>query len=115
MLYIFGGLPGAGKSALSRSLARARQAVYLRIDTIEQAMRDGGCRLQGRRGIWLPMRLLLTTCAWGESGIYSTRRGVRLSALLSDEDIALVVDWLAPVDRMYAKILPADQDQGGRK
>ena len=50
MLYIFGGLPGAGKSALSRSLARARQAVYLRIDTIEQAMRDGGCRLQGPEG-----------------------------------------------------------------
>lgn len=50
MLYIFGGLPGAGKSALARFLARSRQAVYLRIDTIEQAMRDGGCLLQGPEG-----------------------------------------------------------------
>lgn len=39
-LYIFAGLPGTGKSELSKSLARERRAVYLRIDTIEQALRD---------------------------------------------------------------------------
>lgn len=50
MLYIFGGLPGAGKSTLSRYLARERQAVYLRLDTIEQTLRDGGCRVQGPEG-----------------------------------------------------------------
>jgi hypothetical protein len=36
LLYIFGGLPGTGKSALSRELARQRGAVHLRFDTIEQ-------------------------------------------------------------------------------
>jgi predicted kinase len=40
MLYIFSGLPGTGKSTLARQLAEERQAVYLRIDTIEQALRD---------------------------------------------------------------------------
>lgn len=50
MLYIFGGLPGSGKSALSRHLARTRQAVYLRIDTIEQALRDSGGLIQGPEG-----------------------------------------------------------------
>ena len=39
-LYIFSGLPGAGKSALSKRVARYFNAVYLRIDTIEQALRD---------------------------------------------------------------------------
>ena len=39
-LYIFAGLPGTGKSELSKILARERRAVYLRIDTIEQALRD---------------------------------------------------------------------------
>ena len=39
-LYIFAGLPGTGKSELSQNLARERRAVYLRIDTIEQALRD---------------------------------------------------------------------------
>jgi len=39
-LFIFAGLPGSGKSALSQRLAQQVNAVYLRIDTIEQALRD---------------------------------------------------------------------------
>lgn len=39
-LFIFAGLPGSGKSTLARLLAADLNAVYLRIDTIEQAMRD---------------------------------------------------------------------------
>ena len=39
-LYIFAGLPGAGKSTLARRLAADIGAAYLRIDTIEQALRD---------------------------------------------------------------------------
>jgi predicted kinase len=39
-LYIFSGLPGTGKTTLSQALAKQTSAVYLRIDTIEQAMRD---------------------------------------------------------------------------
>ena len=40
MLIIFGGLPGVGKTTLAKQLARQLDAVYLRIDSIEQAMRD---------------------------------------------------------------------------
>jgi predicted kinase len=40
ILYIFSGLPGSGKSTLSQQIARRVNAVYLRIDTIEQALRD---------------------------------------------------------------------------
>src|SRR5262249_12106203 len=40
MLIVFGGLPATGKSTLARALAQERQAVYLRIDTIEQALRS---------------------------------------------------------------------------
>jgi predicted kinase len=39
-LYIFSGLPGAGKTVLARQLATHFRAAYLRIDTIEQALRD---------------------------------------------------------------------------
>ncbi|MCF3946806.1 AAA family ATPase [Acidiphilium iwatense] len=40
MLIVVAGLPGTGKSTLAKAIAREREAVYLRIDTIEQAIRD---------------------------------------------------------------------------
>lgn len=40
VLIILSGLPGTGKSTLAQRLARETGAVYLRIDTIEQALRD---------------------------------------------------------------------------
>ncbi|SCX33628.1 AAA family ATPase [Agrobacterium rosae] len=39
MLIIFGGLPGSGKSTIAQTLAIRLQATYLRLDTIEQAIR----------------------------------------------------------------------------
>ena len=52
-LYLFASLPGSGKSTLAQRLAQHVGAAYVRIDTIEQALRDvralqaqgaGGCR-----------------------------------------------------------------------
>jgi predicted kinase len=40
LLIIFGGLPGTGKSTLARELAQRCGATYLRIDSIEQALRE---------------------------------------------------------------------------
>jgi len=42
MLIIFGGLPGTGKTVIARELAGQLSAVYFRIDSIEQAIRDSG-------------------------------------------------------------------------
>jgi predicted kinase len=42
MLIIFAGLPGAGKSSVARELAGKLDAVWLRIDSIEQAIRESG-------------------------------------------------------------------------
>jgi predicted kinase len=38
-LFIFGGLPGTGKTSLARGVAQTTGAFFLRIDTIEQALR----------------------------------------------------------------------------
>jgi predicted kinase len=40
MLIVFAGLPGTGKSSVARKLTGKLDAVWLRIDSIEQAIRD---------------------------------------------------------------------------
>ena len=50
MLIALGGLPGVGKSTLAASLAQRIGAVHLRIDTIEQAMRNVGFEVSGPEG-----------------------------------------------------------------
>ena len=42
MLYILGGLPAVGKTELSKHLASSIGAAHIRIDTIEQELRDSG-------------------------------------------------------------------------
>lgn len=39
-LFILSGLPGVGKTTIARGLCAAKTCVYLRIDTIEQGLRD---------------------------------------------------------------------------
>ena len=50
MLIALGGLPGVGKSTLAAALARRIRAVNLRIDTVEQAMRNVGLTVSGPEG-----------------------------------------------------------------
>jgi hypothetical protein len=40
MIIIFGGLPGTGKTSIAKRLASRLQAVYLRLDSIEQTIRN---------------------------------------------------------------------------
>jgi predicted kinase len=40
MLIVFGGLPGTGKTTVAKALAQKLDAMYLRVDTIEQALRS---------------------------------------------------------------------------
>jgi predicted kinase len=42
MLIIFGGLPGTGKTTISKQLAKQLKATYLRVDTVEQALKTNG-------------------------------------------------------------------------
>src|SRR5688500_14775715 len=46
MLVILSGLPGVGKTTVASALARAAGAVHLRIDSIEQTLRDAGWRVE---------------------------------------------------------------------
>lgn len=50
VLHVLGGLPGCGKSTLARALAGRVGAVWLRVDTIEQSIRDAGGTFVGPEG-----------------------------------------------------------------
>lgn len=50
ILIVFGGLPGTGKSMISKELVGRMSACYLRIDVIEQALKTD-CRLDNDLGI----------------------------------------------------------------
>ena len=47
MLVVLSGLPGVGKTTIARRLATAISAVYVRIDSIEQALRADGLNVKG--------------------------------------------------------------------
>jgi len=47
MLIALSGLPGVGKTTIARALAAAIDAVHLRIDSIEQALRNTGLKVEG--------------------------------------------------------------------
>ncbi|WP_368882673.1 AAA family ATPase [Proteus mirabilis] len=59
MLIIFNGLPECGKSTIAQALAKRLNALYLRIDTIEQAIRkaDEDSREMGPAGYFVAYSL----------------------------------------------------------
>lgn len=50
VLMVLSGLPGVGKSTIAKALLAQWPALYLRIDTIEQALRDARVVTPGRDG-----------------------------------------------------------------
>ncbi|MBP8082932.1 MAG: AAA family ATPase [Spirochaetes bacterium] len=93
VLYIFSGLPGVGKSVLAKALAEKTKSVYLRIDTIEQAIRDlCSFEVQGE-GYRLAYRIVEDNLRLGNSVVADscnpwdlTRREWQQAAVNSDAD-----------------------------
>ncbi|MFM0158679.1 AAA family ATPase [Paraburkholderia sediminicola] len=86
MLIAFGGLPGTGKTTVAQTLARRLAAVYLRIDTLEQAFIVSGSSQAdiGSVGYLAAyavagdnLRLGLTVVADSVNSVHITRRAWR--------------------------------------
>lgn len=67
MLIVFSGLPGTGKTTIAKGLAATLGAVYVRVDTIEQALRDSPdfARDVGRTGYLIAYELSATNLGLG--------------------------------------------------
>jgi predicted kinase len=80
MLVVFGGLPGTGKTTISRSVAARRAATYLRIDVIEQAIRISGVLKEvGPAGYVVANALAASNLANGQTFIADCVNPVRES------------------------------------
>ena len=105
MFIVFAGLPGTGKSTVARALAAELSAVWLRIDTIEQAILasrvvDGDLEDAGYRAAYAVaednLRLgrtvigdsvnpwMLTRNAWRDAGLRAGVRVVEIETICSD-------------------------------
>jgi len=71
MLIVFSGLPGTGKTTIAKDLVDTTGAVYLRIDTIEQAIRNSGALAHdvGRSGYMVANELALSNLRLGHTVI----------------------------------------------
>jgi len=105
VLYIFSGLPAVGKSTLAKLLARQLGAAYIRVDTIEQGLRDlCSCNVEGE-GYRLAYRTAadnlklgisvvsdscnpwaLTRTEWENLGMESRADYINIEVLCSDKD-----------------------------
>jgi predicted kinase len=71
MLIVFSGLPGTGKTTIAKGLVDTIGAVYLRIDAIEQAIRNSGALAQdvGLSGYMVANELALSNLNLGRTVI----------------------------------------------
>ncbi|MBW4655988.1 MAG: AAA family ATPase [Kaiparowitsia implicata GSE-PSE-MK54-09C] len=122
MLYIFGGLPGTGKSSLSFILANQKRAVYLRIDTIEQAIRKADMDDIGPEGYGVAygialdnLRLGLDVVADSVNPLAITRAAWRETAVLADHPFVEIEIICSNAEEHQARVESRTTDIAGLK
>jgi len=80
VLIVFGGLPGTGKTTVSRELTRRLAASYLRVDAIEQTLRGAG-RTVGTMGYDIANALAAENLALGRIVIADCVNPIRASRI----------------------------------
>jgi predicted kinase len=95
VLIVFGGLPGTGKTTISRELTIRLAANYLRIDSIEQTLREAG-RTVGAEGYAIANALAAENLKLGRiviadcvNPVFASRAGWRETAL---QNSALLIE-----------------------
>ncbi|MFT7133401.1 MAG: putative kinase [Cyclobacteriaceae bacterium] len=81
MLYIFSGLPGSGKSTIAQMLSAHRGCLFLRIDTIEQTIRDLCAMKVEGEGYQMAYRIASDNLSIGNSVVADSCNPIALTRL----------------------------------
>ncbi|TWD44638.1 AAA family ATPase [Pseudomonas sp. SJZ131] len=112
MLIVFSGLPGTGKTTIATDLATRRSAVFLRVDTIEQAIRNSGVLAQdvGRSGYMVACELALSNLRLGHTVIVDCVNPV-LESRMAWNDVVLE----AGVRLVNIEVICSDKNEHRRR
>ncbi|MGO4569851.1 AAA family ATPase [Rhizobium sp. 2YAF20] len=111
MLIIFGGLPGSGKTTIARALAQRLSATYVRVDTIEQAIRASGVADDvGPAGYIVAYGVAGDNLALGRTVIADS-----VNALQITRDAWLAVARTAGVRAVEVEVLCSDKTEHRRR
>ena len=121
MLIILGGLPGVGKTTIAKALAKQLKAVYLRVDTVEQVLKDVA-NLDGPEGYmvcWAQatenLKLGLTVIADSVNSIKITRdawKNVAIKASVLFVEVELIC---TNIDEHKKRVETREADIPGQK
>lgn len=110
MLLIFGGLPASGKSTISKRLARALQAVHVRVDTIEQTLRDEGFNEVYSEGYAVAYSIAADNLSLGSTVIADSVNSIKIT-----RDAWRSVGETAGVPVLEIEMICSDQEEHKRR
>jgi len=79
MLLILGGLPASGKSTIAKGVALELNAVHIRVDTIEQTLRDVGFTSVHSEGYELAYSIAADNVALGLTVVADSVNSIRVT------------------------------------
>jgi len=110
VLIVFGGLPGVGKSTISNTVARQLGSVYLRIDTIEQALRNSGFEKVYAQGYMIAYSIAADNLSCGSSVVADS-----VNPLATTRDAWRAVARTARCDLFEIEVICSDRDEHRRR
>ena len=110
MLLIFGGLPGTGKSTISKFVAHELSAAYISVDTIEQALMDSGIDNVYSEGYELAYKIAAENLSLGQTVVADSVNCIGIT-----RDAWRSVGETAKVSILEIEIVCSDQGEHKRR